>query len=206
MRDVFIDIQTTLPLDDEVNLFVTKGYINLSVTIVTAYSWNIFPFRASDAMQSDIRLLSKLSVSAMQVLPSKWCALTHFRVRQWVTSPTRCNIRCKLSTLNILFTLCCVLLWLGTPFTIHRLTLIPESCLMPSKMWGGMTYPSKHQRLREWISNLISRLTIAIISYPCWDYSQFMLVKVDPMRQHKITSISLVLVDGKQDNYRDLVQ
>ena len=61
-------------------------------------------------------------------------------------------------------------------FTLDALTSRPVAC----KVWGEITYPFPNfnratTEVWEWISNFIPHF-----NYPCWDQSQFMLVKGAP--------------------------
>ena len=56
---------------------------------------------------------------------------------------------------------------------------------MPSKVWGGITYPflnfnGEAVEVYGWISSFIPYFIMDVITYSCWDKSQTMLVKGDP--------------------------
>ena len=53
---------------------------------------------------------------------------------------------------------------------------------MPRKVWDEITYPFINFNcatvvVSEWISNFIPHFIMDVITYPCWDLSQTMLVK-----------------------------
>ena len=75
------------------------------------------------------------------------------------------------------------------PFYLHVLTLIVLwiSNHIHYKKWGEISYPFPNfngctNEVWEWISNFISHFTGHVISYPCWDLSQSMLVKRVPYK------------------------
>ena len=51
---------------------------------------------------------------------------------------------------------------------------------LPSKRWDEVTLSLHKLQLWEWMSNLIPHFIMAIITYPWWDCSEFMLVKGSP--------------------------
>ena len=80
------------------------------------------------------------------------------------------------------------IIWIQTtprgPFYHHGLTLIPVeiSNYIHYKVWDEITNPFLNfngatVEVFEWISNFIPHLTGRVITYPCYDESQTMLVK-----------------------------
>ena len=72
-----------------------------------------------------------------------------------------------------------------SPFYWHGLTLIPAWICnhIHYKMWDEINYPFLNfngatVEVWEWISNFIPHITGHVITYPCWDLSYTMLVKV----------------------------
>ena len=66
-------------------------------------------------------------------------------------------------------------------FYPHGLTLIPAwiSSLMLSKVWDEITYLSPNFNgatigVWEWISNFIAHFIMDVITFPCWNFIQFM--------------------------------
>ena len=75
------------------------------------------------------------------------------------------------------------------PFYKQGLTLIQSSISnhIHYKVWYEITYPfpsfnGATVEVWEWMSNFISHFTGHVITYPCWDLSQTMLVKGAPGR------------------------
>ena len=48
---------------------------------------------------------------------------------------------------------------------------------MPSKLWDGITYPFLNF---NGANNFIPQFIMDMITYPCWDYSETVLVKEGP--------------------------
>ena len=72
-----------------------------------------------------------------------------------------------------------------SPFNWHGLALIPAWICnhIHYKMWDEINYPFLNfngatVEVWEWISNFIPHITGHLITYPCWDLSYTMLVKV----------------------------
>ena len=72
----------------------------------------------------------------------------------------------------------------GAPIYQHGLTLIPAwiSKYMPRNVWDAITYPfpnfkSATVEVWELISNFIPQFIKDVITNPCWDQNQTVLVK-----------------------------
>ena len=71
----------------------------------------------------------------------------------------------------------------------------------PSKLWDEIIYPLPNfngctVEVWKWISNFISHFIIDVITYPCWDWSECVLVKwvMDLTKSQKLIQLSKLLM------------
>ena len=86
------------------------------------------------------------------------------------------------------------------PFYRHDFTLIPTwiSNHMFSKVWDENTYTytnfnSLIVEVLEWISNFIPHFMMDVITYPCWEWRQPLLIKGSRYRISQIETTFLIL-------------
>ena len=97
------------------------------------------------------------------------------------------KIMCDISLCIFFVVPCCVelimLSWVTEVWTISSITLTPVwiSKYIHYKMWDEITYPfpnliSAIVDVWEWIINFVTHSTTNVLTYPCWDWSNSMLI------------------------------